>query len=107
MRRAMLLTLTLSVLAVGVPEGAAAGGDAAAGKAKAAMCAGCHGPKGISTNALWPNLAGQKEKYLLVQLKAIKSGKRDVPIMKPIVASMSEDDLENLAAYFASLDCKG
>lgn len=77
--------------------------DVAAGKAKAAVCSGCHGPNGVSLVDMYPNLAGQKALYLSTQLKAFKSGKRDNAIMKGMVASLSDADIENLAAYFASL----
>ena len=77
--------------------------DVAAGKTKAAICAGCHGANGISMVAMYPNLAGQKALYLSTQLKAFKSGTRNNPIMKGMVASLSDTDIENLAAYFSSL----
>lgn len=82
---------------------AVAGGDVAAGKAKAAVCAACHGANGISNNPLWPNLAGQKEQYLIKQIKAFKSGERKDPLMTPQAAQLSDQDIENLAAYFSSL----
>jgi len=78
-------------------------GDAAAGKGKSATCAGCHGPEGISMNDLWPNLAGQKEGYLVAQMKAFKSGERKNPMMSPMAAPLSDADIEDLAAYFSSL----
>ena len=78
-------------------------GDPAAGKAKSATCAGCHGPGGISMNDLWPNLAGQKEGYLVAQLKAFRAGERQNPMMSPMAAPLSDDDIADLAAYFASL----
>lgn len=78
-------------------------GDPAAGKAKAATCAGCHGPEGISPNDLWPNLAGQKEGYLIAQIKAFRDGQRTNPMMAPMVAPLSDTDIEDLAAYYASL----
>jgi len=77
-------------------------GDVAAGKAKAAMCASCHGPTGISMSPLWPNLAGQKEQYLIKQIKAFRDGTRQDPMMAPMVAALSDEDIDNLAAYFAS-----
>ena len=84
-----------------------ASGDAKKGKAKAAVCAACHGQNGISNNPLWPNLAGQKEAYLIKQIKAFKSGDRKEPTMVPMVANLTEDDIKNLAAYFSSLKaCK-
>jgi len=80
-----------------------AGGDAAAGKAKSATCAGCHGAAGISANPLWPNLAGQKEAYMVKQVKAFREGTRSDPMMSPMAKPLSDADIDNLAAYFASL----
>ena len=77
-------------------------GDVAAGKAKAALCASCHGPTGISLSPLWPNLAGQKEQYLVKQIKAFRDGTRQDPMMAPMVAALSDTDIDNLAAYYAS-----
>lgn len=84
-----------------------AAGDVAAGKAKAALCAACHGTNGISTADMYPNLAGQKEAYLVAQLKAFKSGARANPIMQPMAQQLSDDDINNVAAYFSSLKCGG
>ncbi|MEE9493887.1 MAG: cytochrome c [Gammaproteobacteria bacterium] len=78
-------------------------GDAAAGKAKAASCAGCHGAGGHSNNPLWPNLAGQQEAYMVKQLKAFKDGSRSDPMMSPMAKPLSDADIDNLAAYFASV----
>lgn len=78
-------------------------GDAAAGKTKAAMCAACHGPMGISIAPQYPNLAGQKELYLTNAIKAYKTGVRKDPTMTAMVASLTEDDITNLAAHFSSL----
>ncbi len=98
---------SVSGIALGMMLIAAAGpawaGDAAAGKAKAAMCAGCHGSDGISLNPLWPNLAGQKEGYLIKQLRAFRDGTRKDPLMGPVAKNLSDEDIENLAAYFSSL----
>ena len=77
-------------------------GDAAAGKAKSAICASCHGANGHSVNPLWPNLAGQKEQYLAKQIKAFRDGTRKDPMMAPMVAALSDDDIANLAAYYAA-----
>ncbi len=81
---------------------ALAGGDAEAGKAKAAACAGCHGADGNSTVAQFPKLAGQDPKYLFRQLQAFKNGKRKNAIMAGQVAALSEQDMADLAAYFAA-----
>jgi cytochrome c553 len=77
--------------------------DIAAGKAKSAVCAGCHGPAGVSSNPLWPNLAGQHDQYIIKQLKAFKAGTRKDPLMSPMAAPLTDADMENLAAYFSSL----
>ena len=78
-------------------------GDAAAGKAKAGMCAACHGAAGISAIPMYPNLAGQKEAYLAKQLKDFKSGARKDPVMAPMAMALSDEDVANISAYFASL----
>jgi cytochrome c553 len=80
-----------------------AGGDAAAGKAKSATCAGCHGAAGVSANPLWPNLAGQKDAYLVKQMKAFRDGKRSDPMMSPMAKPLSDADIDNLAAYYSTL----
>ncbi len=82
---------------------ALAAGDIAAGKAKAAVCAACHGANGISPQPQWPNLRGQKAQYIIKQLKAFKAGTRKDPLMSPQAAQLSDQDIENLAAYFSSL----
>lgn len=80
-----------------------AAGDAAAGKAKAATCAACHGANGISPSEIWPNLAGQKAGYLAKQIKAFRDGVRKSPSMTAMVANLSDQDADDLAAYYASL----
>ena len=77
--------------------------DLAAGKAKAASCAGCHGADGISNNPLWPNLAGQKAPYLVKQLKAFRDGARQDPMMSAMARPLTDADIENLATYYSSL----
>lgn len=81
-------------------------GDAAAGKAKAGTCAGCHGATGISGTPNNPNLAGQHEQYLIQSMNDYKSGKRDHAAMKAMVGTLSDEDIANLAAYYASQACK-
>ena len=78
-------------------------GDAAAGKARAQTCAGCHGADGIGTQPNFPNLKGQKEEYLKTALKAFKDGSRKNSIMNGMAGTLSDADIDNLAAYFSSL----
>ncbi len=77
-------------------------GDPAAGRGKTAACAACHGADGNSAAADYPKLAGQGEKYLVKQLKDIRSGARPVPVMTGQLDGMSEQDLADIAAYYAS-----
>lgn len=77
-------------------------GDAAAGQAKSAICAACHGADGNSAVPNWPKLAGQHEKYLTRQAILIKSGARPVPEMMGITPGLSDQDILDLSAYFAS-----
>ena len=87
--------------------GAAQAGDIAAGKAKSVTCVACHGANGISAIPNYPNLAGQKELYLVDSIKAYRDGVRKNPIMQPMVATLSDEDIANLAAYFSSLPAAG
>ena len=100
MRKILLLTAAalLSVNATTVFAG-----DAAAGKSKSASCAACHGGNGISSNDIWPNLAGQKAGYPVAQMKAFRDGQRKNPMMSPMAAPLSDTDIDNLAAYYSSL----
>ena len=77
--------------------------DAAAGKAKAATCGGCHGASGISAAPNFPNLAGQKAAYLVKQMKAFKDGTRKEPMMAPMMAPLSDADMANIAAHYEGL----
>lgn len=79
---------------------AQAAGDAVAGKDKARACQVCHGKGGVSTNPTYPILAGQHAKYLVKQLKAFRSGTRKDPIMNGIAAPMSDQDMEDVSAFF-------
>ena len=99
MIRTLLSTGVVFSLAVGSAQAA---GDPAAGKAKATACAACHGAngQGVPPN---PALAGKSEAQLLQALQDYKSGKRKNAVMNALTASLSEQDMENLAAYFASL----
>ena len=95
--------LMASIIALAGAQGAQAAGDAAAGKTKSAACAACHGADGNSgVNPLWPKLAGQHPKYIVKQLNDFKAGKRKDSTMAPMAAPLTEQDMENLAAYFSS-----
>lgn len=96
-------SLTLLVVISSFPLVSYAAGDAAAGKTKSATCAACHGAEGISANDLWPNLAGQKPGYLTKQMKAFRDGDRKDPLMSPMAATLTDEDIANLSAYFSSL----
>jgi cytochrome c553 len=77
-------------------------GNAEAGQAKAIVCAGCHGADGNSPADLFPKLAGQHASYIVSQLKAFKSEERIEPQMTPFVAMLSDEDMDDVAAYFAT-----
>lgn len=81
---------------------AMAAGDAAAGKGKAAVCAACHGADGNSPSNMFPKLAGQGEAYLIKQMSDFKDETRKNAVMAPMVAALSEQDMADLAAYYAS-----
>ncbi|WP_426415135.1 c-type cytochrome [Aestuariirhabdus sp. LZHN29] len=98
-----LLIATLALLTPGL---AVAAGDAETGKAKSAMCAACHGANGKATIPTYPNLAGQNFNYIVYALNAYKSGARaggQAAIMQGQAATLSDEDIANLAAYFSSL----
>ena len=80
--------------------------DAEAGKNKSALCAGCHGADGNSLNGIWPTLAGQHASYLVKQIKDFKSAERADPVMQGMVAALGEEDIQDIAAYFASQKAK-
>lgn len=98
--------LIIASLIIALPSFAFAAGDVAAGKAKSAVCAACHGANGISLAPIYPNLKGQQEAYLVSSLKAYKAGQRQggmSAIMNPQAMMLSDTDIVNLAAYYSSL----
>ena len=88
------------VLACGM---GAARADVQAGRAKARMCAVCHGEFGVSILPNAPNLAGQPEIYLMEQLKAYRSGKRSNEVMNVIAKPLTDVEIADLTAWFASI----
>jgi cytochrome c553 len=97
-----MLAMAATCVLVGSATVALAAGDATAGKQKSASCAACHNADGNSTNGEWPKLAGQGAKYAAKQLREFKSGERANAIMSGMAAPLSDQDMEDLAAYFAS-----
>ena len=93
-----LLPIVLALLA-----GAAQARDPVAGKAKAGMCATCHGPLGISQLPNAPHLAGQPAIYTIEQLKNYRSGKRANEVMAVMAKPLSDTDIDDLAAWYASI----
>lgn len=96
-----LVFATIFTLSGGMSQTFAAG-DAAAGKAASATCAGCHGPDGNSVNPEWPKLAGQGDAYLVKQLHNFKDADRKNATMAPMAMGLSDQDMDNLAAYFST-----
>ena len=96
------LVITMSLLASMVFAAAQAEGDLEAGKTKSSACVACHSVDGNSVNPEWPKLAGQHGGYLIQQLLYFSNGERDNAIMKGITANLTDQDREDLAAYFAS-----
>ena len=97
----ILTSIILTLLSINIAV--AASGDADAGKVKAAACAACHGSNGIGSTDTYPNLAGQHSDYIVKQLKAFKAGDRKDPLMGSMAAPLSEQDMADVAAYFAGL----
>lgn len=99
MRRARYCA-ALAIAAFALPASAA---DAEAGKRKAEPCAACHGAEGLSANAEYPVLAGQPPLYILYQLLNFRDGRRKNDVMIAFVAKMSDEDMKDIAAYYAAL----
>lgn len=85
-----------------VSASAQAAGSADAGKTKATVCMGCHGPDGNSPADMWPKIAGQLPQYIAKQLHDFKDGRRKNEQMSPMAAPLGDQDIEDLAAFFAS-----
>ncbi len=97
----------ISVLWLGNVHSAVAGkSDIQAGKLAASNCQGCHGPKGISPVPNYPNLAGQQTAYFIKAMNDYKNGDRKDAVMNGVVSSLSDNDIKNLAAFYASLPVK-
>ncbi len=100
MKKIIMVSAVYLALVSAMPVIAA--GDASAGKAKAAVCAACHGADGNSPANMFPKLAGQGEAYLIKQMTEFKNETRKNAVMAPMVAALSEQDMADLAAYYSS-----
>ena len=101
-RFAVQLFVSVCLVVAGV--GASSAGDVKAGRAKAMMCQACHGLDGLSKTPDAPNIAGQTEQYLVTQLQAFKAGIRKNDAMSVVAPSLSDKDVEDLAAYFSAIE---
>lgn len=97
-----LLAVAMMAAAMGIGSAAQAEGSAAAGQEKSAVCTACHGADGNSVNPEWPSLAGQHASYLAAQLAAFKSGQRQNALMTPMAIGLSDEDMQDLAAFYAA-----
>ena len=105
MKRSMLIGAVLTSLALAAAAPAYANGDAAEGRVKAITCMGCHGIPGYHNaypNYPVPRVGGQHPEYIVIALKAYKAGQRGHKTMQAQAASLSEQDMQDIAAYFAS-----
>lgn len=99
-KRLLLISVTLGACLLGAAAQAA--GNIEEGAKKARACQVCHGHEGHSTDPTYPILAGQHDKYIIKQLKAFRSGTRKDPIMNGMAAPLSDQDIEDVAAFFHS-----
>jgi cytochrome c553 len=96
------LILGLAALVVTSPFAQAAG-DSIAGRTVMVQCQSCHGKDGLAIEYWSPNIAGQKQDYLVRSLMAYKAGARKSPMMSRVVQSLSDEDMANVAAYYAAI----
>jgi cytochrome c553 len=96
------ISIFVVAAAIAITSTSAMAGDPNPANIAKTVCAGCHGPEGISTNPLWPNLAGQKELYLSKAINDYRSGARKDPVMGPLAQGLSDRDVEELAAYYSN-----
>ncbi|MEL6574808.1 MAG: cytochrome c [Pseudomonadota bacterium] len=93
--------IAAALFALSVPQAGA--GDAAAGREKAGQCKVCHGIDGIARMPIAPHIAGENEQYLVTQLRAFRSGKREHEIMSVVAGGLSDEDINDLSAWYASI----
>ena len=99
----MRISICVVAAAIAITSTSVMAGDPNPANIAKTVCAGCHGPEGISTNPIWPNLAGQKEQYLSKAIQDYRGGARQDPVMGPLAQGLSDKDIAELAAYYAGL----
>jgi len=104
---AKLAAILTCAAALGASATAFGAGDKEAGQGKSIPCVACHGIDGNSANPEWPSIAGQHESYIARQLKAFQDGERQNPLMTPMAAGLSEQDIADLAAFYSSQTLHG
>ena len=104
MKNTMIKNSLLALLLMSLPLAVAAKGDPASGKEKAKVCEACHGLDGKSVDASYPNLAGQHASYLQKSLADYRSGRRTNPVMAGMAGPLTDEDIKDLAAWYASQD---
>ncbi len=101
-KTALIAGLAVLALCTGSVQAA----DIEAGRTKSASCMGCHGPDGNSTTPINPSVAGQKEQYLVTTMLDYKNGKRQHALMQAVLQPLSEEDIRDIAAFYAAQKCK-
>jgi cytochrome c553 len=105
---AALLASTLALAQTGAaPDSPFSNGTVQDGATKTAVCTGCHGPNGNSSNPEWPRLAGQSAVYIAEQLKLFKEQVRTNPVMQPLAATLSDKDINDVAVYYEAQTPQG
>jgi cytochrome c553 len=102
----LAVRLSVSIFLIAASSGACSASDVTAGRVKAQMCQACHGMDGLSKTPDAPNIAGQTEQYLVAQLQAFKTGARKNDAMSVVAQTLSDKDIDDLAAYFSAIDIK-
>lgn len=102
------LASTFALLGIAFTTHSYAAGNVQAGQTKAAsVCVACHGLDGNSVNPDWPSIAGQHEQYIVKQVKAFRAGQRTNTLMSPIAMTLTDQEIEDVAAYYATQKAKG
>lgn len=104
--RAMCLSTVFLLGSLLAPGGEAEAGDAEAGRAKSKPCVVCHGVDGNSPQPINPKLAGQHEEVLINAMRAYQDKRRVHPVKQALMRPLSDEDIRDLAAYFASQPCR-